>query len=372
MGPLRLIGFRLGVAAVSGLALLAIGTAGKLTAGGAEPSSLQAAARNCSSAKPCMRVTNNGTGSAIAATSTALVGVSGTTKNPSVTDGYGTTGVLGVDAATDGGQQNIGVQGISGTSNGVEGITNNPSKTSPFGRAAVFGIDASTDGGRRNWGTAGYSTAGTGILGISSAVPQASGEPFAAALLAVCENGGPSIEAADGPLPSSNLFLLADCAGNLTIKGTVTTGSPPLIATKRNDGTNVGAYASREAEPTIEDVGRAQLVAGKADVALSTDFASTIERNAAYIVLITAEGDSRGLYVAKKTPEVFEVRESQGGRSSISFSYRIVARALGDREARLPLISTALGRSAPRAPHQTHSARDIIRGIGGPVPPGAL
>jgi hypothetical protein len=271
-------------------------------------------------------------------------GVIGVTYNPSGKDKYVAAGVQGLDNSTDGGQANAGVLGISARSNGVQGITNNPSVKSQFGRAAIFGIDASTDGGRRNWGSAGFSRTGTGILGISFATPQTSGASFASALLALCENGGPSIEAADGPLPSANLFLLADCVGNITIAGTLTTGSAPLIRTRTADRGDVVAYAPREASPTIEDFGRAQLHAGSVLVPLDRDFASAVDTDATYLVLITPEGDSRGLYVAKKTADAFEVRESQGGRSSIPFSYRIVARPLGSREGRLPLFRSVVSR----------------------------
>ncbi|HEX3456733.1 MAG TPA: hypothetical protein VHR97_02155 [Candidatus Baltobacteraceae bacterium] len=44
------------------------------------------------------------------------------------------------------------------------------------------------------------------------------------------------------------------------------------------------------------------------------------------------------LYVAQKFARGFTVRESQGGRSSILFDYRIVARRAGSSEARLPEI----------------------------------
>jgi hypothetical protein len=42
--------------------------------------------------------------------------------------------------------------------------------------------------------------------------------------------------------------------------------------------------------------------------------------------VLTPEGDSRGLYIRKRSASGFEVREQQGGRSSLTFSYRVVAR----------------------------------------------
>ncbi len=353
-------GVRLTAIAVAGVALAAFVTAGRLAASNEPPGK-----QHCSTKTACVSVTNTGKGSAIAATAAVRTALIATTNNPSATTGYGANGILGLDADTDGGQQNIGVQGVSSTSNGVEGITTNPSLTEPFGRAAVFGIDASSDGGQRNWGTAGYSKNGTGILGLSYASAQTAGAPFASALLAVCGNGGSSIEAADGPLPTNNLFLLADCAGNITMEGTVTMGSPPLVVTKTSGGASVNAYAPRQTEPTIEDFGRAQLQNGSSHVPLGADFASTIARDANYLVLITPEGDSRGLYVAKKAVDGFDVRESQGGRSSIAFAYRIVAKPLGDREARLPRSSDVLSRRAGPLRHRSADPSAALRQIGG-------
>ena len=43
-------------------------------------------------------------------------------------------------------------------------------------------------------------------------------------------------------------------------------------------------------------------------------------------MFLTPEGDCKGLYVQDKRGASFEVRELQGGSSSIAFSYRIVAK----------------------------------------------
>jgi hypothetical protein len=43
------------------------------------------------------------------------------------------------------------------------------------------------------------------------------------------------------------------------------------------------------------------------------------------------------------------VRESQGGRSTVEFDYRIVATALGESGRRMSLISTGVA-AGPRAP----------------------
>jgi hypothetical protein len=46
-------------------------------------------------------------------------------------------------------------------------------------------------------------------------------------------------------------------------------------------------------------------------------------------VFITPNGDSESLYVINKTATSFEVRESKGGTSSLTFDYRIVAKRRG-------------------------------------------
>ena len=63
-------------------------------------------------------------------------------------------------------------------------------------------------------------------------------------------------------------------------------------------------------------------------------------------MFLTPEGDNRGLYVDHKTGAGFDVRESQGGRSTIAFSYRIVGKPLGSSAQRLPLLSDVVAREA--------------------------
>ena len=58
---------------------------------------------------------------------------------------------------------------------------------------------------------------------------------------------------------------------------------------------------------------------------LDPDYAAMVELED-YHVFLTPEGDSAGLYVTGKTSAGFEVREQQGGTSSLTFSYRLAAR----------------------------------------------
>jgi hypothetical protein len=108
-------------------------------------------------------------------------------------------------------------------------------------------------------------------------------------------------------------------AGNLVVTGTKSAAVP------FPDGTQRALYCMESPELWFEDFGMAKLKRGRAAIKLDADFAKVIKRGD-YRVFITPEGDSRGLYVRRKTAAGFEVRESQGGKSSIAFSYRIVGR----------------------------------------------
>jgi hypothetical protein len=70
-------------------------------------------------------------------------------------------------------------------------------------------------------------------------------------------------------------------------------------------------------------------------------------------VFLTANGDTHGLFVARKTAVGFAVHENEGGRSTVSFDYRIVATALGHAGQRMavtkPGAVTPFGTAQRRA-----------------------
>jgi hypothetical protein len=112
------------------------------------------------------------------------------------------------------------------------------------------------------------------------------------------------------------------------------------MARTRSSGNAVATYAVQQSEATVEDVGTAELVNGYAAVPIAADFRDTIDLSQRYEVFVTPAGDNRGLYVASRTPAGFVVREAQGGRSTLSFDYRIVARPYGKHLSRLPQVDT--------------------------------
>ena len=142
--------------------------------------------------------------------------------------------------------------------------------------------------------------------------------------------------------------------GNVTIAGLLyTQGSCHIGCLEGQKRVRaVDEYSPVETEPTIEDTGEATLFDGRADVAFDPKFANVIDSSSPYIVTITPEGDSRGLYVANRSAGGFTVRESQGGRSTIGFAYRIVAKRFGVSAARLPM--TTIQHSNPRVRDNLH------------------
>jgi hypothetical protein len=90
------------------------------------------------------------------------------------------------------------------------------------------------------------------------------------------------------------------------------------------EGTQKALLAVPGGERRVERVERHQLRGGSATVPLSAECQSAIAGNSDnYHVLVTAEGDTRGLFVTDRTPTSFRVREQQGGTSDVRFSYRV-------------------------------------------------
>ena len=237
--------------------------------------------------------------------------------------------------------------------NGVYSETHNPSSMTKHCAYGIVGVDLSTDGGTLNFGASGRSYHGTGLLGNSGTGVGVLGESRTGAGLS-----GTSASATEpvlqikatgaGPLmfarnSADDKVLKLDQQGNLTIAGVIkTSGSCQNGCSK--PGEHLISYAPRESSPTMEDFGQGQLVNGAAYVRIDHAFANAIDPNSTYLVFITPNGDSKGLYVTMRSPSGFQVRESGGGRSTLEFSYRIVAKPYGSTEARLPITQDRIGR----------------------------
>jgi hypothetical protein len=122
--------------------------------------------------------------------------------------------------------------------------------------------------------------------------------------------------------------------GDLTVFGNLTVTGAKSMAMPHPDGSYRRLYALESPESWFEDFGSGEIAEGRAHVELDPDFAAVVRLDD-YHVFLTPEGDSKGLYVTSKGPTGFEVREQQGGTSSLRFNYRVVARRKQIHEERL-------------------------------------
>lgn len=124
-----------------------------------------------------------------------------------------------------------------------------------------------------------------------------------------------------------------DGAGNLFIHGSL------INFARTRWGQAMTEYTPRSTTPSVEDVGTAHMINGQATVRLDSWYAQSIDLRVPYHVFLTPDGDTRGLFVAQRTPSGFTVREVQGGRGTLDFEYRIVSTSIGQTNQRMGLSS---------------------------------
>jgi hypothetical protein len=277
---------------------------------------------------------NIGNGDGVDGNSTgAGNGVTGTASK-----GYGVVGsASGTQAGVGGfstgsGSSNPGVFGDSGSGPGVSGLSDTNAGVFGTSPSSGDGVDGTAGPGN---GIAGTSTSGYGVQGSSSGKDAGVGgfnsdttEGVAAGVYGFSSEGF-GVFGQTGTSSSYGLFS----SGNAFVDGEIFTSGNCKDGCTRTR--HVAAFASRTSQPTIDDVGETSLRDGVARVALAADFANTIDLSKPYVVMLTPEGDA-ALYVASRTASGFEVRQIGGGRSSIAFAYRIVAKPYGLKDERLP------------------------------------
>jgi hypothetical protein len=139
--------------------------------------------------------------------------------------------------------------------------------------------------------------------------------------------------------------------GGVSIEGDLIVSGAKFAAIKHRDGSRRVLYALESPECWFEDFGEARLTRGKVKVKVRADFGAVVDSKE-YHVFLTAYGDTDGLYVARRDRSSFEVREQHGGKSNVTFSYRIVARRKDLPRERMPkstLLDTVLRKVNPPA-----------------------
>jgi len=291
--------------------------------------------------------TKNGIG--VKATATAGIAMYGVSSTGNGIDGISTSNA-GLVGESDSG---IGVYGNSNSGNGMYAYATGGASSFYADGSAIaveahgFGGSASVFAQPFGSGPAGYFDAsGNSSYGT---IAYSDGSP---ASFAYKYNGnGADVTGSyigvigRGTAGSGFPFVATDLSGNdlfwVNGNGAVFAHSYNTFAPTRNGG-SATAFGSQATSPTMEDNGTAQLVNGMATVKLDPTFAQTIDASKAYQVMLTPDGDTRGLFVATKTPSGFVVREVQGGRGSISFDYHIYAPAVGQGNVHMALVNRSM------------------------------
>jgi hypothetical protein len=364
---------------------------------------VQSVACSTTGASPCISGANTSSGIGVIGTSKTGTGLRGTSTSQyglkststsnyailaqttsgaaaiSASNAAAGDGVFGASTAAAGG---IGVFGQSVNGFGVYGSTTT---------GAGYGIMGYETGS--GTGAYGYGASGTGVDALSSSGTGLFAQTFGSGQAIVAQaSAGRAISATNASNSGdSPAMFVRNSAGNgadvggayIGLVGRAPVGGFPLVATDPGGNNNlfyvdgagdivyrgglfhvaavkggalVKSFTASSALPTVEDTGTAQLVGGVAAVRLDPTFAASIDMTSAYRVFVTPNGDTHGLFVATKTPAGFVVHEAQGGRSTVTFDYRIVATAAGQGNVRMAVVNPAAGAAVPAAALPTSAA----------------
>jgi hypothetical protein len=261
-------------------------------------------------------------------------------------NGGTTSPVIGIDGESD----EIGVRGVGGT--GVVGETfqgigargTATGGTGVLGEAkAGIGVEGKSTGsnpGVRGFspsvGVQGESTRGWGVFGKGPKRPVGLVGGFGVVgsahigVMGVGHNEGIGVAGSADKIgvygsTTSKSGLAGFFDGDVFILGNLTKmGIGSCVAVPFRDGSLRRLYSMESPESWFEDFGEKRLVKGKAEVTVDPGYASVVRGE--YHIFITPYGDSNGLYVSRRTRTRFVVREQKGGKSTLTFSYRLVAK----------------------------------------------
>jgi hypothetical protein len=289
-------------------------------------------------------VENSGAADGIQVVALGNDGTNSSTQNPSLTTHAGRSGVWGHDDSTDGGQANVGVAGSSTNGTGVGGSSTNGFGVSGASTYSTAVSATSTYG----YGVSATSTNTFGVYASGGSVSLDVVSPAGDGLQTLQVIGGTTDSPGYNMITYKNDGTFAfgvDNSGNAHVGGLIYTHGSCSGGCSRTRHDSIVSYAAQSSEPILEDIGEGQLQNGIARVRFDAAFSSAINRNARYVVFVSPEGESKGLYVTAKTSEGFTVVEIAGGHSTIPFGYRIAAKPYGVSAARLPMV---LGGQMPK------------------------
>lgn len=328
----------------------------------------------------------SGTGAGIAGFNASTgPGVKGYSEVGTAIYGYATTrfneGVRGYNISTNGGTGTIGMtnspfQATTGTrSSGVLGISTHSTGVGVLGAGNSVDI-TSADGDNvprigagllgvgLRVGSIGYATAdanGIGLMGVGNhqtatqlpvsagagvyGVAGGQGTPatpglaifgWAKANAGDVNRWGGAFQIGSAPAATSNLapptpttlvytYLAgADATGSLY--GLISNGTKSTVV-KDETGDNRLLFCTEAPEVLFQDFGTGELTNGSAHIDLEGLLTKVIRVDAKHPmkVFIQLEGECNGVYVTNKSAKGFDVKELQGGKSNVPFTWQIVA-----------------------------------------------
>jgi hypothetical protein len=253
--------------------------------------------------------------------------VDGTTQRGPAGTGIVASGQRGGNFIGGNSPENLGGTGVIGQSLFGNGADGNPLGFGVWGesRSGGIGVHGQTAGRPKDR----RGTVNSAVKGVNTGVGNGV-EGRAREDLADCFGGA----FFGRPAPPAASFANS---GALLIDGMVVKKRGAYAdALPHPDGSERLLYSMLSPDSACEDFGRGELVEGRAHVELDPDFAAMLRigEDSDYHIFLTPEGDSNGLYVSSRSAAGFEVREQQGGASSLTFSYRVVAKRKDEQPVR--------------------------------------
>ena len=124
------------------------------------------------------------------------------------------------------------------------------------------------------------------------------------------------------------------------------------LSINKPNGKTVSMFCPSSPEILSSDYGSGQLNSGFCHIELDPVFSNIIysDNSNPIKVFIQLEGDCLGVYVTNKTSNGFDVKELQGGKSNVPFSWSVVANRADSYDTSGNIISKHQGLRFPAAP----------------------
>lgn len=271
-------------------------------------------------------------------------GVRGT--NSSTNGGVGITGSTNSPYKPPTEVRSAGVQGLSthASGYGILGVGNNQKPdlfTNPptigggvlgigtragvigFGVTAFNGIGV-VGGGNNE--TVVYPTGGAGVAGSAGGLNAGVGvHGFAKGTATDIDRWGGVFQFGSN-IATTHVYTYLAGANSSGIYGLVSNGTKSTVV-KDQAGENRLLFCTEAPEVLFQDFGTGELVNGTAHIDLEGLLTKVIRVDAKHPmkVFIQLEGECNGVYVTNKSARGFDVKELQGGKSNVPFTWQIVA-----------------------------------------------